>query len=306
MEKQQKLYNDKYIKIKKIGGGSFGMVYIVEEKDSKKQFAMKKFYMDNLNNGGAEKQFSLLTQFDHRNIVKVIEEFKQNGNQYLITEYFSNNLYNFSKKPTQEKDVKQIIKQLLQALSYLHSQNYVHRDVKPDNILLSSLGEIKLTDFDLCRKVVSGTNPEEKMSRNAVTLYYRPPEIFFGDRNYGVKVDVWGAGCVFIELILGEPVFKANNELGVLGKIIETLGCPSEDNWPGVSNLPNYLPYQGATYQLDKILSGKISEKGLKIIEKMMKLDPSQRESAENLLKEAYFNEEISSEEELAKNLGLI
>ena len=291
----EKLYNNKYIKVSKIGGGSFGAVYLVKEKDTNKVYAMKKFYLDNLGNGGAKKQYEILSKFNHENIHKVIDMFiAPNKNQYLITPYYQNNLYNYTSKKLPEKVIKQIIFQVVCGVNYLHSLKYIHRDIKPDNILISSEGKIILTDFDLCRQESKGK--DDPMTRTAVTLYYRAPELFFGDSYYGNKIDIWSIGCVFAELITGKPLFKANNELGTLSNIIETIGCPSEENWPGVSQLPNYLPFTGGEFKLGKMLEeGGLSKEGIDIVTKMLMLDPKKRPSCEELLKDEYFKKDIAS-----------
>jgi len=301
----EKLYNNKYVKVSKIGGGSFGAVYLVKEKDTNKVYAMKKFYLDNLGNGGAKKQYEILSKFNHENIHKVIDMFvAPNKNQYLITPYYQNNLYNYTSKKLPEKVIKQIIYQIVCGVNYLHSLKYIHRDIKPDNILISSEGKIILTDFDLCRQESKGK--DDPMTRTAVTLYYRAPELFFGDSYYGNKIDIWSIGCVFAELITGKPLFKANNELGTLSNIIETIGCPSEENWPGVSQLPNYLPFTGGEFKLGKILEeGGLSKEGIDIATKMLMLDPKKRPSCEELLKDEYFKKDIASLSEVKEIMNL-
>ena len=301
----EKLYNNKYVKVSKIGGGSFGAVYLVKEKDTNKVYAMKKFYLDNLGNGGAKKQYEILSKFNHENIHKVIDMFvAPNKNQYLITPYYQNNLYNYTSKKLPEKVIKQIIYQIVCGVNYLHSLKFIHRDIKPDNILISPEGKIILTDFDLCRQESKGK--DDPMTRTAVTLYYRAPELFFGDSYYGNKIDIWSIGCVFAELITGKPLFKANNELGTLSNIIETIGCPSEENWPGVSQLPNYLPFTGGEFKLGKILEeGGLSKEGIDIATKMLMLDPKKRPSCEELLKDEYFKKDIASLSELKEIMNL-
>jgi serine/threonine protein kinase len=301
----EKLYNNKYVKVSKIGGGSFGAVYLVKEKDTNKVYAMKKFYLDNLGNGGAKKQYEILSKFNHENIHKVIDMFiAPNKNQYLITPYYQNNLYNYTSKKLPEKVIKQIIFQVVCGVNYLHSLKYIHRDIKPDNILISSEGKIILTDFDLCRQESKGK--DDPMTRTAVTLYYRAPELFFGDSYYGNKIDIWSIGCVFAELIIGKPIFKANNELGTLSNIIEIIGCPSEENWPGVSQLPNYLPFTGGEFKLGKMLEeGGLSKEGIDIVTKMLMLDPKKRPSCEEILKDEYFKKEIASLSEVKEIMNL-
>ena len=266
---------------------------------------MKKFYLDNLGNGGAKKQYEILSKFNHENIHKVIDMFiSKNKNQYLITPYVKNNLYDYVSKKLPEKVIKQIIYQVLCGVNYLHSLKFLHRDIKPDNILLSSEGKIILTDFDLCRQESKGK--DDPMTRTAVTLYYRAPEIFFGDSYYGNKIDIWSIGCVFAELVIGKPIFKANNELGTLSKIIENIGCPNEENWPGVSELPNYLPFGGGEFKIGKILEeGGLSKEGIDMVTKMLMLDPKKRPSCEEMLKNNYFKKDIVSADELKKIMNL-
>ena len=305
MLKKDKIYNNKYIKISKIGGGSFGAVYLVKEKETDKLFAMKKYYLDNLGNGGAKRQFEILSKFDHENIHKVVDMFiAGNKNQYLITYYYKNNLYDYVTKKLPEKVIKQIIYQIVCGVNYLHKLKFIHRDIKPDNILLSSEGKIILTDFDLCRQESKGK--DDPMTRTAVTLYYRAPEIFYGDSYYGNKIDVWSIGCVFSELIIGKPLFKASNELGTLSNIIDYIGSPNEDNWPGVSSLPNFLPFTGGEFQLGKILEDNgLSKEGIQLATQMLTLDPKNRPSCEEILENDYFKKDMATLEELKKIMDL-
>lgn len=300
----EKLYNNKYKKVSKIGGGSFGVVYLVKEGEN--LFAMKKFYLDNIKQGGAIRQYDLLSKFKHENIHEVIEMFigEKNKSQYLITKYYPNNLYDYVPKKLPENIIKGIIFQLVSGVGYLHSLDYVHRDIKPDNILLSSEGIIKLTDFDLCRLISKGK--EDKMTRAVVTLYYRAPEIFYGDFFYGKSIDIWSIGCVFAELVIGKPIFKASNELGTLSSIISTIGCPSEENWPGVSKLPNFLPFGGGAFILDQLLSqNNLSKEGIIFATKLLSLDPSKRPTCQEILKDEYMQKDVSSPKEIKEFLKL-
>jgi serine/threonine protein kinase len=112
------------------------------------------------------------------------------------------------------------LKQVLEGVCYLHNKNIIHRDLKPDNILLSENKNVKITDFDLARSLDDG----RPLSRAVVTIYYRPPEIFFGDLKYGKAVDMWSIGCILAEMITKEPLFKGRNEFDVLFKIFEFTG----------------------------------------------------------------------------------
>ncbi|OBS72705.1 hypothetical protein A6R68_12709 [Neotoma lepida] len=129
---------------------------------------------------------------------------------------------------------------LLRGLAYIHHQRVLHRDLKPQNLLISHLGELKLADFGLAR---AKSIPSQTYSSEVVTLWYRPPDALLGATEYSSELDIWGAGCIFIEMFQGQPLFPGvSNILEQLEKIWEVLGVPTEDTWPGVSKLPNYNP----------------------------------------------------------------
>ena len=243
----------------------------------------------------------MIKYLENDNIIKAVECFKAKENQFLITEYYPNNLYDYVKKSLSEKTIKNIIFQLVTAVKSLHDKSYIHRDIKPDNILIDENGVLKLTDFDLTRKIGDNDKP---LSKNVVTLYYRAPEIFFGDTHYSFPVDMWSIGCVLCELFLGEPIFKGRCELETLGKIMSSLGTPTEENWPGVTKLPNYLPFQKADGELRKQLEEKMPKDALDLAEEMLTLNPEKRPTCSEVLSRAFFydmntNEEIKVEMDL-------
>ncbi|XP_074047737.1 cyclin-dependent kinase 15 isoform X1 [Macrotis lagotis] len=130
--------------------------------------------------------------------------------------------------------------QLLRGLAYIHHQHILHRDLKPQNLLISYLGELKLADFGLAR---AKSIPSQTYSSEVVTLWYRPPDALLGATEYSSDLDIWGAGCIFIEMFQGQPLFPGVSDIiEQLEKIWEVLGVPTEDTWPGVSKLPNYNP----------------------------------------------------------------
>uniref|UniRef100_A0A8C3GQ02 Cyclin dependent kinase 15 n=1 Tax=Cairina moschata TaxID=8855 RepID=A0A8C3GQ02_CAIMO len=108
------------------------------------------------------------------------------------------------------------------------------------NLLISCLGELKLADFGLAR---AKSIPNQTYSSEVVTLRYRPPEVLLGATDYSSDLDIWSAGCIFVEMIQGQPVFAGTSGTPEqLEKIWEVLGVPTENTWPGLSKLPNYKP----------------------------------------------------------------
>jgi serine/threonine protein kinase len=159
--------------------------------------------------------------------MEVVEYFKIKGNECVIYKYYDVDLLKIIKTKTlninQEKDAKiirAIMKQLLEGVKFLHDKGIIHRDLKPENIMLDKNGMVKLIDFDLARFI----DKDEPMSRGVATIYYRSPEIFFGDVSYSLAVDMWSVGCILAEIFMKDPIFKGHNELEVLFKIFEIMG----------------------------------------------------------------------------------
>lgn len=159
--------------------------------------------------------------------MEVVEYFKIKGNECVVYKYYDVDLLKIIKiknlNLNEENDarlIRGVIKQILEGVKYLHNQGIIHRDLKPENIMLDNTGTIKLIDFDLARFV----DKEKPMSRGVATIYYRPPEIFFGDTNYSSAVDMWAVGCIIAEIFMKDPIFKGHNELEVLFKIFEVMG----------------------------------------------------------------------------------
>ena len=159
-------------------------------------------------------------------IAEVIEYLVVKDNECLVFNYYELDLLkiiNNKNKLIDEEITREILRQILEGVLYLHENNILHRDLKPDNILISEDGFVKITDFDLAREI-DLTKP---MSRGVATIYYRAPEIFYGDTKYSFSLDIWSVGCILAELILREPLFKGRNEIDVLFKIQEIIGSPN-------------------------------------------------------------------------------
>lgn len=146
--------------------------------------------------------------------------------------------------------------QLLKGLEYCHSHSIIHRDLKMSNLLLTSSGLLKIgksnmrvkegisltkslnliADFGLARTL---SLPGKPMTPNVVTLWYRAPEVLFGDSNYTTSIDLWSAGCIMGELMQHKPLLPGNTEQAQLDMIVKLLGSPNDTIWPGFSKLPS-------------------------------------------------------------------
>jgi glycogen synthase kinase 3 beta len=222
---------EKYDWIKIIGQGTFGVVYKVSEKVSKKNLAIKKVFQDpNYRN----REFTIVVELNHINCIKVHNYFftKDSGQTYLnlVMDYIPETLYRvlryYKKKgmPFPDPLGKIYSYQMFRALAYMHALGIVHRDIKPQNILVDT-GDHRLVicDFGSAKKI----QPGEKSVAYICSRYYRAPELILEQDKYGPEIDVWSIGCVIAEMFLGEPIFPGSSSKDQMIKIINLLGTPT-------------------------------------------------------------------------------
>jgi len=143
--------------------------------------------------------------------------------------------------------LKSILYQILKGVAYFHGRGIMHRNLKPDNILISDEGVVKITDFTLSRIGVQPGGkytPEdpkerERSGREARRLWYRAPEMLFRKNQYSYEVDLWSVGCLFAELAAGEPLLPGESEVEQLFKIFKFTGVPSDDSLIAKLQIPS-------------------------------------------------------------------
>lgn len=297
----------KYVKGRKLGSGQYADVFSAHlASDPTQLVAIKKIKI-----GAEAKEFGIsydsireikfLQELDHPNIIKLHAVFStKNQNLNLVLEQLPQgdllkliqDTANITYTPA---DIKAWMLMLLRAVHFCHANFVLHRDIKPNNLLIASNGSIKLADFGLAR---SFADPFQKMTFNTVTIWYRPPELFYQAQYYGGAVDVWSCGCVFAELISRDVLFRAwpENEINMLALINEKVGSPTEEVWPGVSKLKGYVapteitPLRPLSHWLANF--GAIGETGVDLLKKMLTLNPAVRLSAEDVLRHAFWTAE--------------
>lgn len=189
-------------------------------------------------------------------------------------------------------EIKKVMQQLLNGLYYIHSNNVLHRDMKAANILITKTGTLKLADFGLAR-AVSKTKGPNKYTNRVVTLWYRPPELLLGDRNYGPAIDLWGAGCIMAELWTRSPIMQGGSEQHQLNLISQLCGSITPEVWPGVDALDMYtkleLPKGQKRKVKDRLKHYVRDQYALDLLDKVLALDPTERLDADNALNHDFF-----------------
>ncbi|XP_030382279.1 cyclin-dependent kinase 1 [Scaptodrosophila lebanonensis] len=283
-------------KIEKIGEGTYGVVYKGRNRLTGQIVAMKKIRLESDDEGvpsTAIREISLLKELKHPNIVCLEDVLMEENRIYLIFEFLSMDLKKYmdslpSEKQMDSKLVRSYLYQITNAILFCHRRRVLHRDLKPQNLLIDRSGIIKVADFGLGR---SFGIPVRIYTHEIVTLWYRAPEVLLGSPRYSCPVDVWSIGCIFAEMATRKPLFQGDSEIDQLFRMFRILKTPTEDIWPGVTSLPDYkntFPCW-STNQLTNQLKN-LDDDGVDLIQRMLIYDPVHRISAKEILEHPYFN----------------
>lgn len=286
-----------YKKIEKIGEGTYGVVYKANYKPDNEDVALKKIRLEGEDDGipsTSLREISILRELSHPNIVNLIDVIMDVNQLYLVFEFLYMDLKKYiddQKAQGQRIDIElstSYMFQLVQSLHFCHSRRIYHRDLKPQNLLIDRQGVIKLADFGLARAF---NVPMRAYTHEVITMWYRAPEILLGKQRYGCPVDMWSLGCIFSEMLTNYPLFAGDSEIDQLFKIFHVLGTPTEENWPGVSELPDFndkFPIFKAS-GIEPKSEFPIPREARLLLQDMIVYNPVDRLSAKNTLDHVFF-----------------
>jgi serine/threonine protein kinase len=295
---------DYYQMITRLGGGSFADVYKALEKSTGELVAikvLKRKYKkwDDCNELMECRSLQKLHNEStygkpgEENIIKLkqIIFIKKTGTLNLIFEYMETDLLELMKsrepKTLEENQIRDIMHQTLLGLSFMHKYGFFHRDMKPENLLLTR-NKLKIADFGLAREIRSVPPYTEYVS----TRYYRAPECILKSTNYNSPIDIWGLGCIMAEMYTHpQPLFCGSNEKEVLFRICSILGTPTHDTWNDGIRQANIIGMKFPTCpgtDLEKVIPGASAE-AIDLMKQMIQWDPNKRATAKNLLKHPFF-----------------
>ncbi|KAG7200009.1 hypothetical protein KM043_014430 [Ampulex compressa] len=288
---------ENFVKIEKIGEGTYGVVYKGKHKKTGEIVAMKKIRLESDDEGipsTAIREISLLKELTHPNVVSLVDVLMEESRLYLIFEYLTMDLKKYmdslgNGKLMEPKMVKSYLYQITCAILFCHKRRILHRDLKPQNLLIDKTGVIKVADFGLGRAFGI---PVRVYTHEVVTLWYRAPEILLGASRYSCAIDIWSIGCIFAEMATKKPLFQGDSEIDQLFRIFRILRTPTEEIWPGVTQLSDYKATfpNWMTNNLESQVKTLDSD-GLDLLQAMLIYDPVHRISARAALQHPYFKD---------------
>jgi p38 MAP kinase len=233
------------------------------------------------------REIKLLKHLQHENIVRPLDLFiSPTEDIYLVTDFMQTDLRTvMNTKPISHEFVQFFLYQIMRGLKYVHSAGVIHRDLKPENILINEDCDLKICDFGLTRV------QELQMTSYVSTGYYRAPEVMLTWQRYGEQIDIWSAGCIFAEMLLGKPLFAERGHVEQFCAITELLGTPDEGFLARIAskstlNLIRSFPQRQAR-GVSSVFSD-VDPKALDLLERMLVFDPYGRISASNALTAPY------------------
>ena len=279
-----------------VGEGAYGIVYKCRNKETKEYVAIKKFKEseDEIVKKTMRRELKVLQVLKNDNIVEFKQAFKQKGNLYLVFEFIDKNLLELlEQSPTglSPQLIKNLIFQLCKAVKYLHDQNIIHRDVKPENLLIDNKMNLKLCDFGFARKILNNKN--ENLTDYVATRWYRSPELLITGGIYGPEVDYWAIGCIMGELADGKPIFPGENEIDQIHCIQKVLGNLPDDQIETFYSNPIYAGKNLLNVEkpetLERRYMGILPKIAISFMKGLLELDPKKRLCGEKVFQHPYF-----------------
>ncbi|CAO1632584.1 unnamed protein product [Sympodiomycopsis kandeliae] len=294
----------RYTKLKKVGEGTFASVFLAKNIDTGEKCAIKKI---KIAGGGsasgkdgldptALREVGFLREMKCENVIALLDVFSSgttNPSLNLVLEFLPTNMEALIRDRElifTPADIKSWMGMMIKGLDYCHRTGCLHRDLKPNNLLIAPDGQLKIADFGLARE--HPLDPYGKMTSQVITMWYRPPELFLGSRYYSYGVDIWSVGCIFAEMMLRTPYFAGDTDTNQLELIFKARGTPDPNTtWPGVNLLSGWKNITFPTYPKPNhaILFTAASKGALQLLDSCLSYSPLSRPSSTELLQSDYF-----------------
>ncbi|KAL2357266.1 putative cyclin-dependent protein kinase [Cryomyces antarcticus] len=300
-----KRHPSSFQQLEKLGEGTYATVFKGRNRQTGEFVALKEIHLDSEEGtpSTAIREISLMKELKHECVVSLYDVIHTENKLMLVFEYMGKDLkkYMDSRGDRGQLDpvtIKSFMHQLLRGIAFCHENRVLHRDLKPQNLLINNKGQLKLADFGLARAFGI---PVNTFSNEVVTLWYRAPDVLLGSRTYNTSIDIWSAGCIMAEMYSGRPLFPGTTNEDQLQKIFRLMGTPSERSWPGISQFPEYKAnFHVYSTQDMRLILPQVDQLGLNLLLGMLHLRPELRVSAQQALQHPWFNDLPQLQQQMA------
>ncbi|KFD65806.1 hypothetical protein M514_04710 [Trichuris suis] len=285
---------ESYQKLEKLGEGTYATVYKGRSRLTDALVALKEIRLEQEEGAPctAIREVSLLRELRHANVVTLHDIIYTDKTLTLVFEYLDSDLKQYMDacgNLLSMNNIKIFAFQILRGLAYCHARRVLHRDLKPQNLLINQRGELKLADFGLAR---AKSVPTKTYSNEVVTLWYRPPDILLGCTDYSTHIDMWGVGCILYEMVTGRPFFPGRTVDEQLHLIFRALGTPRRPQHAELVDKIEQSAFHFPNYRPEPFINHapRLDMDGLDLLSQLLQFEGRNRIGARMGMRHAFFS----------------
>ncbi|XP_066147068.1 cyclin-dependent kinase 20 [Euwallacea fornicatus] len=277
----------------KAGEGAHGYVFRGIDLQTGQSVALKKISV-NVVQGISKntlREICALRVLKAKNIVKLIDVTNMGSSVVLVMEFLPCSLQDVLKKTQLNlAQIKRYARMMLKGIAFMHRNHIMHRDIKPANLLISPKKQLKIADLGLAR-IYNEQKKDRQYSHQVATRWYRAPELLYGSRTYTPSVDMWAVGCIIGEMVNREPLFPGETDIEQLAIVLSTLGIPTKETWPDLTDLPDYnkISFISSSGKRWEVILPTADNLTIDFMKQIIMYDGKRRLSAELALKHSLF-----------------